>query len=477
MATRVMIIGAGPGGYVAAIRAAQLGADVTVVEQSNVGGTCLNRGCIPSKIMRKTADLLDDFSRAAEFGISANSAAFLDMPRIRARQQEIIKTQADGILRLFKAHKINYLKGRAFIKNFRAVGITFTDGTTTDIAWDRLILALGSRPLSISAFPFDSNKIISSDDALALKEVPESLLIVGGGVIGCEFAFIFSSFGSKVTLVEAMSRILPLPSVDTDCSTVLQREMKKHNISYLLNQTLTKVKENGEKLAVTLGPSSQGPALSEQEASHLTPSVDKILVCIGRKPNTDEIGIERLGIKMDPRGWIITDQYMRTNVDNVYAIGDVLGPSKAMFAHVASTEGLVSAENAMGGTRIMDYTTVPAVVFTQPEVATVGLTEEQALQQGFDIHAETVLFRSVGKAHVVGKIAGHIKIVSEAKNGRVLGVHLVGPHAAGIIAEGTLVVKMKGTVGDLAETIHAHPTLSEIVMEASLKALGRPVHG
>jgi len=476
MATKITVIGAGPGGYVAAIRAAQLGAEVTVIEQDNVGGTCVNYGCIPSKIMKSAAEVLQNFYRAHEFGIRVNGEAFPDMQRLMARKQEIIEIQTKGILKLLDNHKIRYLRGYGYIKGNGMAGVK-RRGKTLEVPWNRLILASGSQPLNIPLFPFNAKKILSSNDALDLHEIPESMMIVGGGAIGSEFAFIFASLGSKVTVVEAMSRILPLPSVDKDCSKVIQREMKKRKIEFKINSTVKKIEEDREKVRVTIGPSHFGQQQKESGSKPFTIETNKLLVCIGRKPNTSNIGLKQLGVKMDEKGWIDANERMETSVSDVYAIGDVLGPSRAMLAHVASTEGLTAAENAMGGSRVMNYRVVPGAIFTMPEVANVGLTEAQAREQGYTARSDSVLFRNIGKPHVIGEIAGQIKMVSDAKNGRILGIHIVGPHATDLIAEGTLAVKLGATVKELSETIHAHPTLSEVMLEASLKALDRSLHG
>jgi len=475
--TKITIIGAGPGGYVAAIRAAQLGAEVTVIEQDNVGGTCLNWGCIPSKIMKQTAEILRQFEQAAEFGIELHGKVSTNMLRLLARQKEVITNQAKGILRLFDAHRVSYLKGQGYIEDSNVAVVRLEDGRTREVSWDRLILAPGSKPLDIPAFPFDGRNIISSNDALTISEVPKTLLIVGGGVVGCEFAFIFSSLGARVTVVEGLSRLLPLPSLDEDCSKIIQREMKKSKITYLVNQAVKEIEEEGGNIRVTIGPSAFNQEQRKRDSKPLIVTVDKVLVSIGRKSNTHNIGLEKLGVKVDDKGWIIADERMATNVPGVYAIGDVLGPSKVMLAHVASAEGLVAAENAIGGNRTMNYAVVPGVVFTMPEVANVGLTEAQAQEQGYTARSDSVLFRTLGKPQVIGEIAGQAKIVSDAENGRILGVHIVGPHASDLIAEATLAMQMRATVKDLAETIHAHPTLAEIMLEASHKALGKCLHG
>ena len=481
MATKIAIMGAGPGGYVAAVRAAQQGAEVTIIERENVGGTCLNWGCIPSKIMITTAGILENFHRAEEFGIEAEGTPRADMQRLMARKNSILQTQRKGILGLLKHHKIRHLKGDAYIKGPGTMAVRKSDEPSlesdVEVSWDKLIIATGTQPLNIPAFPFDGVSIISSNDALCLEEVPESIMIVGGGVIGCEFACILSALGSKVTIVEAMPRLLPLLSVDEDCSKILQREMKKKKISFVVNKTVDSYEKAEGKLHVTMGPSPFLENPSEKDKKPVTAEVKKMLVCIGRKPNSDTIGLKNIGVETDDRGWILADDRMQTNVENVYAIGDILGPDKVMLAHVASTEGEVAVENAMGKEKRMSYDVIPGGIFTSPEVGNVGLTEAQAREQGLNVRADSVLFRTLGKAQVIGELGGQAKIVSDVDTGKVLGVHIIGPHATDLIAEGVLAVQKGVTVTELAETIHAHPTLAEIMLETSFKAIDQALHG
>ncbi|MEN6442019.1 MAG: dihydrolipoyl dehydrogenase [Syntrophobacter sp.] len=474
MAIKVTVIGAGPGGYTAAIRAAQRGAEVTLIERDNVGGTCLNWGCIPSKIMITTAELLDKFNRAQEFGLKLEGKVGTDMQRLMERKEKVIKDQTKGILDLLQLHKVRYLRGTGIIKGKGLASAQLEDGTTHEITWDRLIIASGTEPFNLPGFPFDGEQVLSSSDALCLRAVPESLMILGGGVIGCEFAFLFASLGSRVSVVESMDRLLPLPSVDEACSRVIQREMKKRKISFQLRKTAQSVERAGGRLRVSIG---DAPFAETGGKPPAVVEVDKLLVSIGRRPKTSGIGLDTLDVALDEKGWIIADEHMQTNAPGVYAIGDVLGPARIMLAHVASSEGLIAAENATGGNRIMDYGIVPGAIFTMPEVANVGLSEAQARDKGLQVRVDTVLFRTLGKAQVIGEIAGETKIISEVQTGRLLGVHIVGPHATDLIAEATLALKMGATVTDLAETIHAHPTLSEVMLEASFKALDISVHG
>jgi dihydrolipoamide dehydrogenase len=478
MPIKVTIIGAGPGGYVAAARAAQLGAEVTVIEEGHVGGTCLNGGCIPSKVLIHTGELLERFHKAGQWGISLEGEARLDLQNLMARKRQVIEIQREGILKLFKHHRIRYLSGRGTIKGSNVTSVTTEDNETLEVPCDRLILATGSQPLALESLPYDHERILDSSDALSPNEIPESLLIVGGGVIGCEFAFVYSSLGSRVTVVEALSRILPLPSVDPDMSKVIQREMKKRKIAFLVDRVAEKIEPAEDQIRVTIGTFSPG---SEQKAKTMekavTIDVDKVLVCVGRRPKTTHLGFEETGIKLDPRGWVQVNDQMETSVPHIYAIGDMLGPSRPMLAHMASAEGLIAAENAMGENRTISYDVVPGVVFTSPEVADVGMTEIQAMEAGYSVRSETVLFRNLGKAQIMGHIAGQAKIIWDEASGKVLGVHMVGPNASDLIAEGALAIRKGLTIKDLAETIHAHPTLAEVMAEVAHKALGTPIHG
>ncbi len=477
MAARVTILGAGPGGYVAAVRAAQLGAEVTVVEKEQVGGTCLNWGCIPSKIMKTSADLLEKFHQAEAFGILADGDARLDMQKLMVRKEQILATQIKGIEGLLAHHHINLVRGHARIEGPGKVSAAGQDGQVQGWAWDRLIIATGSQPFSVPAFPFDGRRILSSNHILSIEQVPESIVIVGGGVIGCEFACILSAMGAKVIVVEALDRMLPLPSVDASCSKVLEREMKKRKITFYVNRVVEAIEQNGDGLRVTVGPSPFASNLKAKDKVPVTEMVAQALVCIGRSPNTKGIGLSTIGLATDAKGWIPVDDRLRTAVAGVYAIGDVLGPERVMLAHVASTEGILAAENALGGDRTMDYTAVPGAIFTMPEVACVGLSEAQAKERGIDARSDAVLFRNIGKAQVIGELAGQATIVSDAGNGRLLGVHIIGPHATDLLGEGSLALSNRLGVADIAKTIHAHPTLAEIMLEVALKASGKALHG
>jgi len=475
MRLKIAIVGAGPGGYVAALRAAQLGADVTLVERENVGGTCLNWGCVPTKVMRHTAETLERTARLGSLGIRIEGPAAVSMPELLVRKERVVRDQAQGILSLLRRSGVRYLKGRAVLRGPDRVSVAFPGEGEQEVAVERLILAPGASSLGIPSCPFDGKRVISSREALDLREVPSSLLIVGAGVIGCEFAFIFSALGARVILVEALSRLLCLPSVDEDCAKVLHREMKKRRIRVLLERTVSGIDEDEDMCRVSVAPSPM--ARERAVGTEETMTVQKVLVCIGRKPASEGLGLEHAGLKTDERGWLTADDRMATGVPGVYAIGDILGPSRPMLAHVASAEAAVAAENAMGANRAMSYRAVPGAIFTSPEIANVGLTEAEAVEQGYSVAVEKVLFRNLAKAHIVDEIAGEAKIVSDATDGRILGVHLIGPNAADLIGEGALAVQTGCRVSDFGETIHAHPTLSEIYPETAWKLLGRSMHG
>jgi len=477
MSVKIVILGAGPGGYVAAVRAAKMGAKVTLIESDQVGGTCLNRGCIPSKVMKVTAELLNHYKRSKEFGINVAGDAQLDMKALMVRKDTVVQTQASGILGLLKNNNINYLQGQAKITAPHQVEVQLQDGSISGLVYDKLIIATGSEPYEIPNMPFDGQTVLSSSDVLELSEIPQSMVIVGGGVIGCEFAFNFSSFGTKVTVVEGLDRVLPLPSVDEECSKVIAREMKKKKIKIILNRTVESVESHNEHLRISIAKSPFSTSPNNETVPPQMIEAEKILICVGRKPNTNGIGLEKAGVVLDPKGWIIVNEKMETSTNDIFAIGDVLGPPKIMLAHVASHEGIVAVENSMGGNKLMDYDVVPGAIFTTPEVANVGLTENQAKEKYDAVRADSVLFRHIGKAHVIGEIAGQVKIVSEEESGKILGVHIVGPHATDLIAEGTLALQKGCTVKELAETIHAHPTLSEAMMETAMKSAGMEIHG
>jgi dihydrolipoamide dehydrogenase len=474
MSKNIVIIGAGPGGYIAAIRAAQLGAAVTVVERGAMGGTCLNRGCIPTKAIKTSAELYQTMNRASEFGIAVEGKIQVDMARVLSRKDLVIQNLVNGIAGLFERYKIRCLHGLGRIEKNRTVAVLDPNGKKTVLDWDRLILAPGTVPQALPALLFDGQWILSTDEGVNLREIPESALIVGGGVNGCEFASILAAFGTKVILVETLTRLLPVNSIDADTSAILLREMKKQKITVILNRMVEKAVLDKGKVRITLSPSQAPLASGTKDFEPMTITVDKVLVTVGRHPLSSGMGLEDLDVRTDIKGWIPVNEKMETNISGVYAIGDIRGPSKPMLAHVASAEGLVAAENALGGEKIMDYRVVPSAIFTTPEAASVGLSEKEAIERGYKTRTEAFLIRILGKAQAMGEITGQVKIVFE-DSGKILGVHIVGPHASDLIAEGALAMSLNAKVTDLAATIHAHPTLSETYMEAAHSAIGIPL--
>jgi dihydrolipoamide dehydrogenase len=456
---KITILGAGPGGYVCAIRAAQLGAEVTVIEDTEVGGTCLNRGCIPTKTLIASADALHKTKNAEDFGLELNGTVSPNIQKIMERKRKVVDTQVKGIRGLFKSWGVKLIEGRGVIVDPKKIKVTLKDGSTAEVETDKIIIATGSSPAQIPVFPFDGTRILSSDHAINLDTIPKSLIIVGAGVIGCEFAFIYKEFGSEITMVEMMPRAVS--TEDEEISALLERELKKKKIKLITNTGVQKVDVKEDGVTATL---SDGKTIE----------AEKVLVSIGRSVNSKNIGLENIGVNTGKRGEVIVDNKMQTNVEGVYAIGDVVGG--IMLAHLASKQGLIAAENATGGDAKIKYDVIPAAIFTSPEIASVGLREHQVKEKGIKYKVGRFQFRALGKAHAMGEISGMFKIISEEGTDKILGAHIIGPHASDLIHE--VAVAMEGglTVNDIAHTIHAHPTLAEGVMEAAEDVHDMAVH-
>jgi dihydrolipoamide dehydrogenase len=456
---KIAILGAGPGGYVAAIKAAQLGAQVTVIEDTEVGGTCLNKGCIPTKTLLATTELLHKMKNSTEFGIEISGQMTPNLSRIMERKNKVVSTQVKGIRSLFKSWGISLIEGRGMIVSPEKIEVQKRDGTTDIVGSDKIIIATGSRPAQLPLFPFDGDHILSSDDALTIKSIPKTLIIIGAGVVGCEFAFIFGELGVDITMLEIMPRALS--TEDPEISETLERELKKKKIKLMTGVKVTGVQGKHDGIHVYL-----------EEGKELV--AEKLLVSVGRTLNSDGIGIEAVGIEKGPRGQIVVNEKMETNIGGMYAIGDVTGG--LLYAHVASREGIVAAKNIIGVDQKIDYSVVPATIFTSPEIATVGLKEHQAGEKGIKVKTGHFQFRAIGKAHVMGEIAGFIKVVADEKSDRILGVHIIGPHASDLIHEAAVAMKAGLKTRDIAETIHSHPTLSEGMMEAAEDVHGEAIH-
>ncbi|MCK9419237.1 MAG: dihydrolipoyl dehydrogenase [Nitrospirae bacterium] len=460
MTIKLTIIGAGPGGYVAAIRAAQKGAEVTVVEGAEVGGTCLNWGCIPTKTLIASAEALVRTRHAADFGIQVSGEVSYNLTKIRERKDKVVSTQVKGIRSLFKSWGVNLIEGRGSILSPGMVRVVRKDGTVVDVRFDKVIIATGSRPAKLPGFPFDGESVITSDEAIQLKDIPKSLLIIGAGVIGCEFAFIYNVFGAEVTMVEMMAHAIS--TEDEEMSGILERELKKAKIKLVTNVKVEKVDKGPDGMMVA--KLSNG---TEARA-------ERILVSIGRSMNSENLGLDTVGVVIGKRGEITVNDKMETNVPGIYAIGDVTG--NMMLAHVASHQGLVAVDNALGGDSRMDYNVVPAGIFTMPEIGSVGLREKQAIEKGIKYRVGRFPFRGLGKAHAMGEITGMAKIIADEDTDKVIGVHICGAHATDLIHEGALAIKMGATARQLGDMIHAHPTLAEALMEAAEDVHTMAVH-
>ncbi len=464
---KITIIGAGPGGYSAGLRASQLGAKVSIIEKNLPGGTCLNRGCIPSKIMHQTASVLNNFKKADELGINFDKKASPCMEKIIKRKNLIIKNQTMGLLNLFKNNNIEIITGNAEIKKNNCVCVHLPDNTQKKIIHDSLIIAAGSKPITLIEENKSYDKILTSDEIFDIKKIPKSIIIIGGGVIGCEFAFIFQAFGSNVTIIEATNKLLPTDFIDRDCAELLKREMKKKKIEVLLNTKVDSIKQNTNTVFINITPNNNNSDKKCGKKESL--SSDMALICIGRYPDTKNLNLENTGININSKGWIIADQYLKTNIDNIFAVGDILGPEKIMLAHKAIQEGRIAASNAMGEKNKMDYNTVPYGIFSMPEAAGVGITTQIAEKQQIETTIYNMPVRAIAKSHISGSISGFAKIITHKKNGTILGIHITGPHATELIAEGVISIKTKLTIKELAESIHNHPTISEILWDTANK--------
>jgi dihydrolipoamide dehydrogenase len=467
----VVVIGAGTGGYVAAIRAAQLGLKVAVVEkQKALGGTCLIWGCIPTKALLEHAHALKIAQSAKEWGLTGvdGAAVAIDMPAVHARKDKMISGLTGGIEMLFKKNKIDWIKGTARLTGGLGVEVTLNEGGTQSIAATReIIVATGSTPRSVPGIEVDRKRIIFSDEAIHLPAVPKSIAIMGSGAVGVEFASIFKSYGSEVTVIELLPRLVP--GEDEAVSAELERVFKKKGIKVM----------TGSKVAAAKA-GSKGVDLEVQSADGKSQKLnfELLLVATGRGPVTEGLGAEPLGLKMD-RGYIVVDPLFRTGVPGISAIGDVItmGGPHYQLAHVSSMEGLVLAERIAGhAVQPIHYDHVPRCTYTEPEIGSVGLTEAQAKAQGHDVRVGTFPFRALARARMAGETDGFVKIVAEKKYDEILGVHIIGPRATELVAEAVMALRMEVTVEELIRTIHAHPTMSEAVGEAAHAAHGAAIH-
>ena len=456
----VMVIGAGPGGYVAAIRAAQLGKKVVIVDRREIGGVCLNRGCIPSKALISAAHRFEQAQHGDAIGITAGDVK-VDFAKVQAWKQSVVDKLTGGVGQLLKGHKVEVVSGEAFFNAPNVVTVTSGDDNTTRYEFKHCVIATGSRPIELKPFPF-GGRILSSDEALALDHIPKSMVVIGGGYIGVELGQTFAKFGAKVTILEGADHILP--GFEKPLSQLVVKSLKKSNVDIFTGALAQKSEQTDKDVTVTF-------KVGEEEKSV---TAEYVLVTVGRSPNTNDIGLESIGLKMTDRGLIEIDNQCRTNLPNVYAIGDIV-PGAAL-AHKASYEGKVAAEAIAGQGSVIDYKVIPAVVFSDPEIASVGLSETEAKEKGFNVLTGRFSYGANGRSLALEAGDGYVKIVADKDTGVVVGCQIVGAEASNLIAEMGLAIEMGATLEDIALTIHAHPTLGEIVMEAAEGALGHSVH-
>ena len=454
----VVVVGGGPGGYVAAIRAAQLGKKVAIVESNHLGGICLNWGCIPTKALLKNADVLDIVKNASKYGI--------EIPEYTVKWSKVIKRSRDvsrrlnkGIEFLMKKNKVTYIPAHGKLIDATTIQTTTSEGVVNKISADNIIIATGARPKWFPGMEPDGDRVITSKEAMVQKEQPKSLIIIGAGAIGIEFAHFYNTYGTEVTIIEALPTILPVE--DEDVSAELLSIFKKRKMNILINTFVEKI----ERLKTKVKVHTKDGQIIE---------ADKALIAVGVQGNIENIGLEEVGVILD-KGWIATNGFMQTNIHGVYAIGDVAGPP--WLAHVASEEGIIASEHMSGkNPEPMKYDNIPGCTYCHPEVASVGLTEKAAREVGYELKIGNFPFKALGKAMAVGDTDGFVKVIYDAKYGELLGCHIIGSEATNLITEAGIARKLEATWHEVLTTIHPHPTLSEAIMEATADALGEAIH-
>jgi len=457
----LIVIGAGPGGYVAAIRAAQLGMRTACVEkEASLGGTCLNWGCIPSKALLDSSELFYEAKHSfAKHGIKAQVE--LDLPAMMSRKDQVVQGLTRGVAGLFRKNKIDHIRGTARIAKPGVVEVTSGSGTAT-LAAKHILIATGSAAIELPNLPFDGKQIIHSDQAIGLPEVPKRMLIIGAGAIGLEMGSVWSRLGADVLIVEFLDRIAPL--MDREMTTLLHKSLEKQGLKFKLGTAAQGAKVEGGRVKVQL---KTGDQTSEEEC-------DVVLVATGRRPYTESLGVKEIGVEIDRRGFVIVDKHYATTVPGVYAIGDVIGG--AMLAHKAEEEGVAVVELLAGQAGHVNYQAVPNVIYTHPELAGVGMTEDQAREGGREINIGKFPFAANGRAKAMDVNEGQVKIIADAKTDRLLGMHILGPRASDIIAEGAIAIEFGASAEDLARCVHAHPSLPEAIKEAAMAVGKRAIH-
>ncbi len=456
----VLIIGGGPGGYVAAIRAGQLKKKVLLVEKGILGGVCLNVGCIPSKALITAAKFVNQVPAAEKMGISV-SGLKVDFPKMQQWKSEIVKKLTGGVGQLCKGNGAEVLYGTAVFKSPNQVEVQGSNGPEL-VEAEHIIVATGSRPIEIPGFKFDGDRVISSTEALALPEIPKKLAIIGGGYIGLELGIMYAHLGTQVTVIEMMDQLLP--GFDPEIVRLVSRSLKKKGISFYTKAQAKRLEQAKSAVKVIV----------QAEGKELALEADRVLVTVGRRPNSEGLGLEKAGVKITEKGFISVNEKLQTNVRGVYAIGDVAGDP--MLAHKAFKEGEVAAEVAAGLPTVLDYRAMPAVIFTDPEISTVGLSEAEAKAQGHNVVIGKFFFAASARAMTTGESEGFVKVIAEEKTKEVLGVAIVGPDASDLIGEASLAIEMGAYVEDIGLTVHPHPTLSESLMESARAAVGEAIH-
>ena len=457
-----IVLGGGPGGYVAAIRLGQLGIKTACVEEEEYGGVCLNWGCIPSKALIANAHFVEKSRHIGDHGIAVSGVS-INVDKMQGWKNGIVKKLTGGVRQLVKGAGTTQIDGRGKLVARDTVEVSLKGGGTQRITAKKgIIIATGSATIQVPGFEFDGKQIIGAREAVSLPYIPKRLVVVGGGVIGLELGMVYQSFGSQLTVVELTPGLLP--GIDPDCTKVVEKKITQRGGTILKGARAERWEKSGDGVAVTVA-TQQGSQKIE---------CDTVLVAVGMKPRSKGIGLEELGVTIDQRGFVPTDEFCATNVPGIYAIGDVSG--MPMLAHKASKEGEICAEVIAGKKAAKDWVTVPGIVFTDPEIATVGITETQAKEQGLDVKVGKFPFSVLGRAMSIGETDGFVKVVTDKKSGRVVGIHIVGPNASDLISEGALALETVATAEDIALTIHPHPTLGEAMMEAAAHSLGHAVH-
>lgn len=458
----VLVLGSGPGGYVAAIRAAQLGKKVGVVEKAEIGGVCLNWGCIPTKALLKSAQVYNYARHAADYGVNIEGSITPDLTAIVARSRQVADGMSKGVQYLFKKNKIDLIQGFGKIKPGKIIEVTSAEGKTQDVAADHIIIATGARSKELPNLPQDGKKIIGYRQAMTMEKLPKSMVVVGSGAIGSEFAYFYNSMGVEVTLVEFLPNVVPLE--DEEVSKQLARSFKKAKMKVMLESSVEKVDTSGKTCKVSIKTKK---GMVEVEA-------DVVLSAVGISTNIEGIGLEEVGIKTE-NGKVVVDDFYRTNVPGYYAIGDIVhGPA---LAHTASHEGISCVEKIAGlDAEPVDYGNIPACTYTSPEVASVGMTEKAAKEAGYEIKVGKFPFTASGKASAAGKKEGFVKVIFDAKYGEWLGCHMIGENVTEMIAEVVVARKLETTGEEIIKSVHPHPTMSEAIMEAVADAYGEVIH-